>query len=116
MRWKIRGRLALLLSAVVLVVGLLGCSTIPTWNPGAPDALTIEHYDLAKAAIDAKSKHDAQAALYLLRTDIERMRTNAPTMMAALARVYGVTNAVNSEDWGAARDGILESRKSYGGP
>ena len=93
-----------------------GCTSIATWNPGAPDALTTEHYDLAKAAIEAKSKHDAQAALYLLRSDIERMRTNAPTMMAALARLYGVSNAVDKEDWGAARNGILELKASYGRP
>jgi hypothetical protein len=54
------------------------------------------------------------AALDLLRSDIQRMRTNSPTMMAALARVYGVTNSVDREDWGAARDGILELRASYG--
>jgi hypothetical protein len=93
-----------------------GCTSIATWNPGAPDALTTEHYDLAKAAIEAKSKHDAQAALYLLRSDIERMRTNAPTMMAALARLYGVSNAVDKEHWGAARNGILELKASYGRP
>ena len=96
MRWT-RGGLSIFLGAAALAVGLLGCTSIATWNPGAPDALTTEHYDLAKAAIEAKSKHDAQAALYLLRSDIERMRTNAPTMMAALARLYGVSNAVDKK-------------------
>jgi hypothetical protein len=44
------------------------------------------------------------------------MRTNAPTMMAALARLYGVSNAVDKEDWDAARNGILELNQSYGRP
>jgi hypothetical protein len=111
-----RGRLSVLLSAAALAVGLLGCSSIQTWDPGAPDALTTEHYDLTKAAIDAKSKLDAQAALQLLRADVQRMRTNAQTMMAALARLYGVSNAVDREDWSAARNGILELDRSYGRP
>jgi hypothetical protein len=95
---------------------LLGCTSVQTWDPGAPDALTNQHYDLAKAAIDKKSKLDAQAALHLLRVDIQRMRTNAETMMAAMARVYGVSNAVDKEDWGAANKGILELKASYGRP
>jgi hypothetical protein len=41
--------------------------------------LTNEQYELAKTAIESKSKHDSQAALYLLRSDVDRMRTNAPT-------------------------------------
>jgi hypothetical protein len=38
------------------------------------------------------------------------------TMMAALARLYGVSNAVDKEDWDAARNGILELNQSYGRP
>ena len=101
-----RRRFSVLLSAAALVVGLLGCSTTRTWEPGAPDAATAEHYSLALAAIDARAKADAQAALYLLRTDILRMRTNTLEMQAALARVYAVTNAVDKEDWGTARKGV----------
>ncbi len=63
-----------LASAAALAVGLLGCTSIPTWNPGAPDALTHEHYDLANAAIEAKSKLDAQAAQALVAL---RHRTDA---------------------------------------
>src|SRR5262245_32835187 len=98
-----RGRLSILFCGAALAAGLLSCTPFQTWNPGAPDALVNEHYELATTAIEAKSKHDAQAALYLLRSDVDRMRTNAPTMMAALARLYGVTNAVDREDWDAAR-------------
>jgi len=111
-------RLAMLLSTATLLVGLVGCSTAPasTWEPGAPDALTAEHYSLVLAAIDNKAKPDAQAALYLLRTDVMRMRTNAPEMQLALSRLYAVTNAVDREDWTAARSGIQTLRANYGRP
>ena len=103
-------------AAAVLLLGLVGCASTPTWNPGDPDALTIEHYALAQSAIEARSKQDAQAALYLLRADVNRMRTNAQSMTAALSRLYGVTNAVDREDWSAARDGLLELKGNYGRP
>ena len=85
-----------------------------TWSPGEPDALTREHYDLAVAAIDKRVKTDAQAALSLLRDDVLRMSTNATSMMAALALLYGVNNAVDAADWDKAREGIQELRTSYG--
>ena len=107
-------RLSGLLGIATLVVGLLGCSSTPTWDVGAPDAMTAEHYSLVMAAIDAKSKQDAQAALYLLRADVMRMRTNAVEMQVALARLYGVTNAVDKEDWPTARAGTQTLRASYG--
>jgi len=76
----------------------------------------MEHYSLASAAINARAKDAAQAALYLLRGDMTRMRTNSLQMQAALARIYGVTNAVDKEDWGAARTGIDALKASYGRP
>jgi hypothetical protein len=109
-------RLCALLGATVLAAGMIGCSSAPTWPPGAPDATTAEHYALALAAIDTKVKPDAQAALYLLRTDVMRMRTNAPAMQLALSRLYAVTNAVDKEDWTAARSGIQVLRANYGRP
>jgi len=115
MTWT-RRRLSVLVSAAALIVGLLGCSTTPTWDPGAPDASAAEHYSLALAAIDARAKPDAQAALYLLRTDVMRMRTNAVEMQLALARLYTVTNAVDKEDWGTARKAIDVLRANYGRP
>ena len=105
---------SLWLGIVALLVGLLGCSSTPTWDPGAPDAMTAEHYSLTQSAIDAKSKQDAQAALYLLRADVMRMRTNTVEMQLALSRLYGVTNAVDKEDWTAARAGIQTLRANYG--
>jgi len=113
MTWIVR-RVHVLLGTVALVAGLVGCSSTPTWEPGAPDALTAEHYALALSAIDARVKPDAQAALYLLRADVTRMRTNAPEMQVALARLYAVTNAVDKEDWAAARTYMDMIRASYG--
>lgn len=120
---RVDGRLCAALGVAVLVLGLSGCATPPTaesthrtatWSPGQPDAVTTQHYELAVAAINKRAKTDAQAALNLLRDDVMRMRTSAPTMMEALALLYGVSNAVDAADWENARTGILELRASYG--
>ena len=111
---SITRRTSLWLGAAALLVGLLGCSSTPTWDPGAPDAQTAEHYSMAQKAIDAKSLHDAQAALYLLRTDVMRMRTNAVEMQIALAALYAVANAVDKEDWAAARAALQALGANYG--
>jgi hypothetical protein len=111
---SITRRASLWIGALALLVGLFGCSSTPTWDPGAPDAMTAEHYALAQTAIDAKSKQDAQAALYLLRADVMRMRTNTVEMQVALARLYGVTNAVDKEDWTAARAALQTLQANYG--
>lgn len=117
------GRFSALLSVAVLVVGLTACTSTPssgsakvtaTWSPGAPDALTSEHYQLAVAAIDKRVKTDAQAALNLLRDDVTRLRTNSYDMMSAMARLYGVSNAVDAGDWEKARAGIRELQAEYG--
>ena len=115
MTWIVR-RLHVLLGTVAFLAGMVGCSSTPMWEPGAPDALTAEHYALALSAIDAKVKPDAQAALYLLRTDVMRMRTNTVDAQVALARLYAVANAVDKEDWAAARSSIEVLRTSYGRP
>jgi hypothetical protein len=103
------------LNAAMMAVGLVGCaSTGPSWNPGAPDATTVEHYTLAMKAIQAKSQYDAQAAFYLLRSDAMRMRTNIVDKQAALAILYSVSNAVDKEDWATALNGALALNASYG--
>jgi hypothetical protein len=103
------------LNAAMIAVGLAGCvSTTPTWNPGAPDATTVEHYTLAMKAIEAKSQNDAQAAFYLLRSDAMRMRTNIVDLQAALAILYAVSNAIDKEDWATAQRGADALRGSYG--
>jgi hypothetical protein len=103
------------LNAAMIAVGLVGCaSTSPSWNPGAPDAATVEHYTLAMKAIQAKSQNDAQAAFYLLRSDAMRMRTNIVDIQAALAILYAVSNAIDKEDWATAQNGALALNASYG--
>src|SRR5580692_10376203 len=103
------------INSAIIAIGLVGCaSTGPTWNPGAPDATTVEHYTLAMKAIQAKSKYDAQAAFYLLRSDVMRMRTNIVDLQAALAILYSVSNAVDKEDWAKAQRGALALQASYG--
>jgi hypothetical protein len=120
---SVRGKLGALLGVAIVAFGLAACATAPldgstkvtaTWSPGAPDALTSEHYQLTVAAIDKRAKTDAQAALNLLRDDVSRMRTNAPDMMSAMARLYGVSNAVDAGDWEKARVGIRELQAEYG--
>jgi hypothetical protein len=103
------------LNAAMIGIGLVGCvSAGQSWNPGAPDATTVEHYTLAMKAIQAKSQYDAQAAFYLLRSDVMRMRTNIVTLQAALAILYSVSNAVDKEDWATAQNGALALQASYG--
>ena len=122
MTW-VCGKLCALLGVAIVVFGLAACTSTPsngstkitaTWSPGAPDALTSEHYQLTVAAIDKRVKTDAQAALNLLRDDVSRMRTNAYDMMSAMARLYGVSNAVDAGDWEKARAGIRELQAEYG--
>ena len=116
MNW-VGGKLCASLCVAVLVLGLAGCaatSTTAPWSPGQPDATTTEHYDLVVAAIDKRAKTDAQAALHLLRDDVSRMRANTPSKMAALARLYAVSNEVDAGNWEQARAGIVELSSSYG--
>jgi hypothetical protein len=104
------------LSAAVIAISLLGCATTgtPTWNPGAPDAETVEHYTLAMKAVDEKDQNAAQAAFYLLRSDVMRMHTNVYSVQAALAVLYKVSNAIDKEDWATARNGALALQATYG--
>lgn len=111
-----RLRLAVWLGTATLVVGLAGCSSTPTWEAGAPDALTVEHYELARTAIEAKSKEEAQAAFYLLRSDVLRMRTNSLTVLVALEHLYRTSNKIEKEDWGAARSDLQALKIAFGRP
>lgn len=102
--------------AAVIAVGLLGCTTTPMWDPGAPDALTKEHYDLVRAAIEAKSQIDAEAAFYLLRSDALRLRTNTLAVQAALVSLYRASGQVERGDWDAALNNVLALKATYGRP
>ena len=113
------GRFWSLVASAWLVASLFGCASttpIETWNPGAADALTVQHYAQAHSAIEAKAKLDAQAAMYLLRSDVLRMRTNSLSMQAAAASLYGVSNAVDREDWGDALKLLQALKATYGHP
>jgi hypothetical protein len=104
------------LGTTVLVMGALGCTQTPMWDPGAPDPMTVEHYVLARTAVDAHSKPDAQAAFYLLRSDVMRMRTNTLALQSALARLYRASNNVDKEDWSAANSSLLSLQRDFGRP
>jgi hypothetical protein len=109
-------RCAAWFSPAILIVGLVGCNSVQRWDPGAPDALTVDHYGLAVAAIEAKSQQDAQAAFYLLRADVLRMRANTLSVQAALAQLYRASNQVDREDWVAARNSTFALKGAYGRP
>jgi len=116
-------RISVWLGSAILAIGLLGCTAAPggdpgatRWDPGAPDALTVEHYGMAMAAIEAKSKNDAQAAFYLLRSDVLRMRTNTLQVQAALAQLYKASNQVDREDWAAALNITHALKIAFGRP
>jgi hypothetical protein len=104
------------ISLAILILGLFGCNSVQGWDPGAPDALTAEHYRLAIVAVEGKSQQDAQAAFYLPRTDVLRMRTNTLSLQAALAQLYRASNQVDREDWVAARNSTLALKSAYGRP
>lgn len=103
-------------AAVLVLIELLGCTPIPMWDPGAPDAMTVEHYALAKAAIDAHAMPEAQAAFYLLRSDVLRMRTNTLALQGALARLYRASNDLEKQDWSAANSRLMALQRDFGRP
>ncbi len=115
MTWAGR-KIYLFISTAIVVAVLFGCTTGITWDPGMPDKMTVENYRAAMTAIDTKSKIDAQAALYLLRNDVTRMRANSATIQEKLAGLDGVIAAVDKEDWDAARNRLLALRTEYSQP
>ncbi len=68
-----------------------------------------------ETAIPAKSKADAQAAIYLLQNDALRMETNTLSQAKAIARLYDVFNAVGAEGWVKAQSILVELSATYGG-
>jgi len=95
--WSI---MAFFLSAALFTLTLGGCATAPaTTGPGTPDIIQLQHYDLVKTAIEAKSKHEALAALALLQSDVSRWRINSVVFMKAFVDLAAVTDAVDEEDW-----------------
>jgi len=103
-----------LVSTAGLVVSLLGCASGSTWKPGAPDATTVQHFDLAKTAVAAKSKNNAQAAVYLLQNDVLRMETHILTQQAVLARLFELINYIQTEDWAKASEHLQLGWTEFG--
>jgi len=105
-----------LFSAAIVAIGFFGCTSDLTWTPGRPDERTVDVYRAAMVAIEAKSKIDAQAALQLLRNDVTRMNADTATIQKKLAGLDAVSDAVNREDWDAARNRLLALKSSSGQP
>ena len=102
--------------ALVIVAALLiaGCATTSSWDPGYPDAATIEAYELAKKAVKEKKREDAQAALRLLSDNVLRLRVDTLSLQASLARIYGIENAVNAGDWDKALSRLKAGQARWG--
>jgi len=98
-----------------LLIG--GCASPPaTTGPGTPDEMQLQHYDMVKSAIEAKSRTEALAALALLQADVSRWRTNSAVIMKAFVNQAEITDAVNKEDWDLANQLFQELTTSYRTP
>ncbi len=107
-------------NVVLFVIGtfftltLGGCATTPaTTGPGTPDEMQLQHYEMVKSAIEAKSRDEALAALALLQADVSRWRTNSLEIMKAFVDLGEITDAVNKEDWDLAYQLFHELTMSY---
>jgi hypothetical protein len=106
------------LSAALLILALSGCATSTrgkaATGPGSPDETQMEHYEMLKSAIEAKSRVDALAALALLQADISRWQVNWAVVANAYLDVAALTDAVNTEDWALVNKKFLELKLKYG--
>jgi hypothetical protein len=66
------------------------------------------------AAIETKTKPDAQAAFYLLRDDVLRMRNNTLAVQASLAQLYRASGRQRGLGRGACI--TLALKLDYGRP
>lgn len=108
---------AILLTTALLFLLSGGCASPPaTTGPGTPDEIQLQHYEMVKSAIEAKSRTEALAALALLQADVSRWRTNSAAIMKAFVDQGEITDAVNKEDWDLANQLFLELTMSYRNP
>ena len=108
---------AILLTTTLLFLLSGGCASPPaTTGPGTPDEIQLQHYEMVKSAIEAKSRTEALAALALLQADVSRWRTNSAAIMKAFVDQGEITDAVNKEDWGLANQLFLELTMRYRNP
>jgi hypothetical protein len=107
--------MAVLLSIAFLISGFTGCaSTAPTTGAGTPDSVQLQHYEMLKSAIEAKSKNDALAALALLDADVARWRETWTIIASAMYEQAALTDAVNAEDWPLATKLFNNLKAKYG--
>jgi hypothetical protein len=108
-----------LFAAALFALALGGCaSTAPTeatTGPGTPDEIQMQHYEMLKSAIEARSKNDALAALALLHSDVSRWHTDILTVVSAMVDLAAVTDVVESEDWVLAKKKFQELTTEYRG-
>jgi len=110
-------RFTILFNTALLFLLISGCASSPaTTGPGTPDEMQLQHYDMVKLAIEAKSKTEALAALALLQADVSRWRTNSAIIMKAFVDQGEITDAVNKEDWAMANQLFQELTTSYRNP
>jgi hypothetical protein len=104
-------------SAALVILGVSGCATTAadkaTTGPGTPDATQLQHYEMLKSAIEAKSKNDALAALALLQSDVSRWQTNVLIVVNAMVDQAALTDVVAREDWASANKRFLELTAKY---
>jgi len=104
-------------SAAMVILGVSGCATNtadkPATGPGTPDATQLQHYEMLKSAIEAKSKNDALAALALLQSDVARWQTNILITMNAYVDQAALTDAVDREDWALANKRFQDLAVKY---
>jgi hypothetical protein len=106
---------AILLSAALFISGWVGCAA-PETGPGTPDKAQLQHYEMLKSAIDAKSKNDALAALKLLEGDVHRWQVDYSVIAITMHDQNSLTDAVNKEDWALANKILLNLNAKYGHP
>ena len=104
-------------ACTIFTLILEGCATTPaTTGPGIPDAMQLQHYEMVKTAIEAKSRTEALAALALLQSDVSRWRTNSLVIMKAFVDIAAITDAVDEEDWVKANKLFEELTATYRNP
>ena len=107
----------ILLSSTLLVLALSGCASPPaTTGPGTPDEMQLQHYDMVKSAVEAKSRTEALAALALLQADVSRWRTNSLVIMKAFVDLGEITDAVDKEEWDMANQLFRALTMAYRNP
>ena len=109
---------AVVLAVAPCILAMGGCASTATGKadpgPGSPDAVQLQHYQMVKAAIEAKSRNDALAAISLFEADMYRWRTNTMSLMSAMAELVPLTEAVDKGDWDLSNKLFAGLKLKYG--